>query len=159
MYAFYTIKRNIYSQKVHFVRIFYNNGVKESPYLCSRKNQSVRIMIKNIMLASLLMTGGFFPAFAQRQMSISQLFGKIEENSKALLVSMAGEYRTARHNHTMFLQELNNNHESSLFLTSLEEWKHEPQVLTYGAILICRKGNAVQVVFFRQLYAILVAIS
>lgn len=56
---------------------------------------------------------------------------------------MAGEYETARHNHTMFLQELNNNHESSLFLTSLEEWKHEPQVLTYGAILICRKGNAV----------------
>ena len=43
----------------------------------------------------------------------------------------------------MFLQELNNNHESSLFLTSLEEWKREPQVLTYGAILICRKGNAV----------------
>lgn len=43
----------------------------------------------------------------------------------------------------MFLQELNNDHEASLFLTSLEEWKHEPQVLTYGAILICRKGNAV----------------
>ena len=42
------------------------------------------------MLASLLMTGGFFPAFAQRQMSISQLFGKIEENSKALLVSKSG---------------------------------------------------------------------
>lgn len=43
----------------------------------------------------------------------------------------------------MFLQELNNDHEASLFLTSLEEWKDEPQVLTYGAILICRKGNAV----------------
>lgn len=43
----------------------------------------------------------------------------------------------------MFIQELNNDHEASLFLTSLEEWKHEPQVLTYGAILICRKGNAV----------------
>lgn len=43
----------------------------------------------------------------------------------------------------MFLQELNNDHEASLFLTSLEEWKNEPQVLTYGAILICRKGNAV----------------
>lgn len=43
----------------------------------------------------------------------------------------------------MFLQELNKDHEASLFLTSLEEWKNEPQVLTYGAILICRKGNAV----------------
>lgn len=43
----------------------------------------------------------------------------------------------------MFLQELNNDHEASLFLTSLEEWRNEPQVLTYGAILICRKGNAV----------------
>lgn len=56
---------------------------------------------------------------------------------------MAGEHKTTSHNQTMFLQELNNDHEASLFLTSLEEWKHEPQVLTYGAILICRKGNAV----------------
>ena len=36
---------------------------------------------------------------------------------------MAGEYETARHNHTMNIIE--------------------PQVLTYGTILICRKGNAV----------------
>lgn len=56
---------------------------------------------------------------------------------------MAGEHETTSHNQTMFLQELNNDHEASLFLTSLEEWKNEPQVLTYGAILICRKGNAV----------------
>lgn len=56
---------------------------------------------------------------------------------------MAGEHKTTSHNQTMFLQELNNDHEASLFLTSLEEWKDEPQVLTYGAILICRKGNAV----------------
>lgn len=42
------------------------------------------------MLASLLMTGGFSLSFAQRQMSISQLFGKIEENSKALRVSKSG---------------------------------------------------------------------
>lgn len=56
---------------------------------------------------------------------------------------MAGEHKTTSHNQTMFLQELNNDHEASLFLTSLEEWKNEPQVLTYGAILICRKGNAV----------------
>lgn len=56
---------------------------------------------------------------------------------------MAGEHKTTSHKQTMFLQELNNDHEASLFLTSLEEWKNEPQVLTYGAILICRKGNAV----------------
>ena len=32
--------------------------------------------------------------------------------------------------------------EASLFTTHLEEWQDGPQVITYGAILICRKGKA-----------------
>ena len=32
--------------------------------------------------------------------------------------------------------------EASLSCTGLEEWQEGPQVLTYGAILICRKGKA-----------------
>ena len=42
----------------------------------------------------------------------------------------------------MELSELSSQHEASLFLTGLEEWQEGPQVLTYGAILICRKGKA-----------------
>lgn len=43
----------------------------------------------------------------------------------------------------MELAELSNFQEASLFTSSLEEWQNEPQVLTYGGILICRKGRAV----------------
>lgn len=32
--------------------------------------------------------------------------------------------------------------EANLSVTRLEEWKHGPQVLAYGAILICRRGKA-----------------
>lgn len=43
----------------------------------------------------------------------------------------------------MELAELSSYQEASLFVSSLEEWQEGPQVLTYGAILICRKGRAV----------------
>ncbi len=39
--------------------------------------------------------------------------------------------------------ELSSPQEASLYVTRLEEWQHGPQVLTYGAILICRSGKAV----------------
>ena len=42
----------------------------------------------------------------------------------------------------MDLSELSSQQEASLFLSGLEEWQEGPQVLTYGAILICRKGKA-----------------
>ena len=42
----------------------------------------------------------------------------------------------------MELSELSSQQEASLFLSGLEEWQEGPQVLTYGAILICRKGMA-----------------
>ena len=40
----------------------------------------------------------------------------------------------------MELSELSSYQEASLFRSGLEEWQEGPQVLTYGAILICRKG-------------------
>lgn len=43
----------------------------------------------------------------------------------------------------MELSELCSYQEASLFVSNLEEWQDGPQVLTYGAILICRKGRAV----------------
>lgn len=43
----------------------------------------------------------------------------------------------------MKLSELSSLQEAELFMTNLEEWKDDPQVLTYGGILICRKGRAV----------------
>lgn len=43
----------------------------------------------------------------------------------------------------MSLSELSSYQEASLFVSHLEEWQDGPQVLTYGAILICRKGRAV----------------
>lgn len=43
----------------------------------------------------------------------------------------------------MQLKELSNYQEANLFFSNLEEWKDCPQVLTYGAILICRSGKAV----------------
>lgn len=42
----------------------------------------------------------------------------------------------------MELSELSSQQEASLFLSGLEEWQEGPQVLTYGAILICRKEKA-----------------
>lgn len=42
----------------------------------------------------------------------------------------------------MDLSELSSYQEASLFITHLEEWQDGPQVITYGAILICRKGKA-----------------
>ncbi len=42
----------------------------------------------------------------------------------------------------MELSELSSQQEASLFLSGLEEWQEGPQFLTYGAILICRKGKA-----------------
>ena len=42
----------------------------------------------------------------------------------------------------MELSELRSYKEASLFCSGLEEWQEGPQVLTYGAILICRKGKA-----------------
>lgn len=42
----------------------------------------------------------------------------------------------------MELSELSSQQEASLFLSGLEEWQEGPLVLTYGAILICRKGKA-----------------
>lgn len=41
----------------------------------------------------------------------------------------------------MDLSELSSYQEASLFTTHLEEWQDGPQVITYGAILICRKGK------------------
>ena len=42
----------------------------------------------------------------------------------------------------MDLEELSNRQEAELLTTPLEEWLDGPQVLPYGAILICRKGKA-----------------
>ncbi len=42
----------------------------------------------------------------------------------------------------MELSELSSYQEASLLMSNLEEWQDGPQVLTYGAILICRKGCA-----------------
>ena len=42
----------------------------------------------------------------------------------------------------MELSELSSQQEASLFRSGLEEWQEGPQGLTYGAILICRKGKA-----------------
>ena len=42
----------------------------------------------------------------------------------------------------MELSELSSYQEANLFTSNLEEWQDGPQVLTYGAILICRKGRA-----------------
>ena len=42
----------------------------------------------------------------------------------------------------MELSELSSQQEASLSCSGLEEWQEGPQVLTYGAILICRTGKA-----------------
>ncbi len=38
--------------------------------------------------------------------------------------------------------ELSGNHQTALFTSSLHHWTIEPQVLNYGAIMICRQGSA-----------------
>lgn len=50
----------------------------------------------------------------------------------------------------MELSELSSQQEASLFLSGLEEWQEGPQVLTYGAILICRKGKAMLNVYYKD---------
>ena len=39
------------------------------------------------------------------------------------------------------INELDSRQEARLFVTTLDEWTFEPQVITYGGILICRKGK------------------
>ncbi len=50
----------------------------------------------------------------------------------------------------MELSELSSRQEAELFSSSLEEWQDGPQVLTYGAILICRKGRVVLHVNYKE---------
>ena len=50
----------------------------------------------------------------------------------------------------MELSELSSRQEAELFSSSLEEWQDGPQVLTYGAILICRKGKVVVHVNYKE---------
>ncbi len=46
--------------------------------------------------------------------------------------------------------ELGSPQEASLYITRLDEWRCGPQVLDYGAILICRKGEAVLKVNYKD---------
>lgn len=48
------------------------------------------------------------------------------------------------------LSELNSYQESSLSMSCLDEWKDGPQVITYGAIIICRKGRAVLNINYKE---------
>lgn len=50
----------------------------------------------------------------------------------------------------MDLAELSSCQEAELLTTSLEEWQDGLQVLTYGAILICREGKAVLTVNYKD---------
>jgi len=50
----------------------------------------------------------------------------------------------------MELSELSSQQEASLFTSNLGEWQGEPQVLSYGAIIICRKGRAVLNVNYKE---------
>lgn len=50
----------------------------------------------------------------------------------------------------MDLAELSSCQEAELLTTSLEEWQDGLQVLTYGAILICREGKAVLSVNYKD---------
>lgn len=52
----------------------------------------------------------------------------------------------------MDLSELSSYQEASLFTTHLEEWQDGPQVITYGAILICRKGKAMVNINYKEWY-------
>lgn len=50
----------------------------------------------------------------------------------------------------MELSELSSFQEASLFISHLEEWQDGPQVITYGAILICRRGKAMLIVNYKD---------
>ena len=50
----------------------------------------------------------------------------------------------------MELSELSSFQEASLFTSHLEEWQDGPQVITYGAILICRRGKAKLIVNYKD---------
>ena len=50
----------------------------------------------------------------------------------------------------MDLSELSSYQEASLFTSHLEEWQDGPQVITYGAILICRKGKAMLNINYKE---------
>ena len=50
----------------------------------------------------------------------------------------------------MELSELSSFQEASLFTSHLEEWQDGPQVITYGAILICHKGKAVMNINYKD---------
>ena len=50
----------------------------------------------------------------------------------------------------MELSELSSFQEASLFTSHLEEWQDGPQVITYGAILICRRGKAILIVNYKD---------
>lgn len=48
------------------------------------------------------------------------------------------------------LSELDGRQEASLFRSHLQSWQNEPQVLPYGAIMICRGGKATLVVNYKE---------
>ncbi len=48
------------------------------------------------------------------------------------------------------LSELSSYQEASLSMSCLDEWKEGPQVITYGAIIICRKGRAVLNINYKE---------
>ena len=50
----------------------------------------------------------------------------------------------------MELSELSSFQEASLFTSHLEEWQDGPQVITCGAILICRRGKAMLIVNYKD---------
>lgn len=50
----------------------------------------------------------------------------------------------------MELSELSSFQEASLFTSHLEKWQDGPQVITYGAILICRRGKAMLIVNYKD---------
>ena len=50
----------------------------------------------------------------------------------------------------MELSELSSFQEASLFTSHLEEWQDGPQVITYGAILICHRGKAMLIVNYKD---------
>ncbi len=50
----------------------------------------------------------------------------------------------------MELSELKGSQDASLYTSQLEEWQHNPQVLNYGAILICRGGRATMKVNYKN---------
>lgn len=50
----------------------------------------------------------------------------------------------------MDLSELSTSQEATLYKSHLQDWQEGPQVLTYGAIMICRKGRAVVNINYKE---------